>query len=520
MKILHTVRAHAHKHVTTHVTTHPIQTGVFILALCGAVYAGFTFSQPRFSETAQPVLRAYTRPLVVEGSVVASSPVDLSFVRDGMIDAYVVSEGATVTPGDMLVTLQSSDVAQSVYRAQTNFNHLSSELSRIQELTSGARSALDEQALLTARNSLSLSQQARSRSAQEHVRELTSLAKTTFAPFFTLSSDGYRFVSTVCNQRLSAEISADRTRLEGSLYEAGKISSTITALSQEHVVLDVWNTTGGLIDQTKNVLISLEVYAKSICDGDAETRTALLAAIARAHTQIKAIEQERVEKEEDIRLRSRVVENIEQDIAGKQASASPDTQETLLERMFTTQEDIRTGLQALAAYRLIAPLYGTVSKHYKQTGDMVSTGESVIRIVPAVEHEVIATATSLDVQRIALGDIANITLASVGQRYVFTGTVADIQEDDNRARIRISFTHKDERIVRGDAAAVEIIHVDDTKRMFVPLRFVRLIGGGQGEVVKQVGRQTVVMKVPVGEITHDGMIEILSSLSVHDTIVK
>jgi len=133
---------------------------------------------------------------------------------------------------------------------------------------------------------------------------------------------------------------------------------------------------------------------------------------------------------------------------------------------------------------LKSPIAGTIIKVHTKIGEIVSPGQTVVRMLSANNLEVTMQAPEAEITKISLGDASDIMLDAYGDERTFPGSVTFINPAETLIEgvvyydVTIAFAKYSEGIKPGMSADV-VIHTDErVHTLAIPLRAIKEKNGG------------------------------------------
>jgi HlyD family secretion protein len=172
--------------------------------------------------------------------------------------------------------------------------------------------------------------------------------------------------------------------------------------------------------------------------------------------------------------------------------------------------------------RILAPTAGTVLSVAGSVGDAAGTG-TFISLGNLNELQVDALVTESDVNKLKLGQRAQITLATRGSEH-YAGTVTRIAPTATvdgqlvRYAVTLSFDDPPSGLMLGQTASVSVTTADAKDGIYVPAAAVRSRADGTSTVTVRSGGRDTSRAVRTG-VRGDQYVEVTSGLSESDQVV-
>ena len=219
------------------------------------------------------------------------------------------------------------------------------------------------------------------------------------------------------------------------------------------------------------------------------------------------------------------LKQAENELALKEAGSTIETlttQQSRINAAYAAKELIQAQLNTAT---LRSPINGIVTKQELKEGVFVQAGLHVVSIVSKDSYEVEIFVPEVDIAKISVGDIVEITLDAYNDNDIFPAQVDSINPAETviegvaTYKVMINFVDsKDTRIKPGMTADV-VIFTDERKDVLaVPTRAI-ITEDNQKFVRVPDGDEIKNIPVEVGMKSSDGHIEILSGLEEGETVI-
>ncbi len=524
----------------------------------------------------------------VTGQVVAATDVDLAFEKTGKVIALKVNSGDEVKEGQVLATQSNADLAaqlqQAVASAQSSQalvgqyeSALNAQLAKLDEVKQGARPeqiTIAQTKVTNAQNAL--------KESEDNLVSVQAKAESDLAQDYEdiadVLHDAFTDADDAVNRLLDPHFSNDNTTNPeltfltanlsiGSIAESQRVSANralndfkaviaalpadnngrLLALSQAQthlaVIRDFFTTMTSVMVEARGLdSATLDTYRTNVATGRGNVNTALTSLT----TQLQAIDTQKAtnsnsistaeislttaqnalttaEKDLALTLAGSTPQEISaQEAAVAQAEANLKSQKALLASAWANVANTRAQIGKTV---IKSPIDGIITKESITVGEIATANEPVISVIANAEFEIEAFVPEVDIAKIAVEDIAMVTLDAYGSDVEFMANViaTDLSETEIEGlatyRVRLQFTEKDERIRSGMTANVE---VDTDKRedvLAVPQRAV--VRDGSTKYVRTLKDNGDIeqKEVQTGLRGSDGLIEILSGLAEGDKVI-
>jgi len=451
---------------SAHVLTNPLVVwagvAVAVIAIGSGIYYVAGSHSPvvgDFSSTATSTTITGT------GTVEPSQNPDLAFESAGRVTHVYVAVGDTVTAGQTLATLDASTL--SAQRAQAVAG-LNAQQATLEQMQAGARQ-VDVQAKQTALAQAQLSVSnlyatvfdtlsdayGKTYSAlQNNTNSLFNNPNSTNATLAFTTSDSTSAINSV-NARLQSNVELTNWNNELGVLsssDTGALDAAITAdLAHLAQVRSYANTltlalsnavqTSSFSSATISADITLAGAMRDIVTGRISALQALQQQIAAAKLAVQSAQ-----------------DSLNQTLAGS-TKEQLDAQEAQVE---AAQANVAAIDAQIAKTVIVAPFAGSVSSVQVKTGDIVSSDESALSLIPKSALQVSAYFSEVDAASITVGVPANVTLDAYGNGRVFPATVISVDKSPTQQngvpayKVVLQFAESDPAIAPGMTANVSI----------------------------------------------------------------
>ena len=172
-----------------------------------------------------------------------------------------------------------------------------------------------------------------------------------------------------------------------------------------------------------------------------------------------------------------------------------------------------------------APTDGTVTKKNYEAGEQASSAKAVFSFLGVNNFEIEVDISEADINKIAVGNAAEITLDAFGEDVKFSGQVDFIEpaetviQDVIYYKVKINFDGQDKNIKSGMTANANITTARKDNILIMPSRAI-IEKNGSGKFVRLLVNQAVSeTPVTVGLRGDNGLVEVLSGVKEGDEVV-
>jgi RND family efflux transporter MFP subunit len=178
---------------------------------------------------------------------------------------------------------------------------------------------------------------------------------------------------------------------------------------------------------------------------------------------------------------------------------------------------------SLRQAEIIAPFSGTVGSVSVKAGDVVSANAPAIALLPEGNFQVEVYVSEIEMTKLSVGDIADVTLDAYGSSRVFPAAVSSIDRAPSQApsgsqgyKVTLVFNNADPAITVGMHANA-LMHGGSKSGVLIIPRAALVTDGTTTYVLKKSGNGSVKTSVTLGLIS-DTSVEIVSGLSAGDQV--
>jgi HlyD family secretion protein len=498
----------------------------FLFVVVSAIVFYALFSRPQVDQETYTVtsgpIKQYVR---VSGQVEASNDANLSFQTSGAVSFVGVKTGDKVDQGKVLMTLEAGDAQSSLLQAQAN---LSSTQAVLAQLRQGARKeelAYKEQLVENAKNSLAEAYNTLPDAIQNVDSSTADVVKNKFSALFITNNSKYLLSFSSCDQRLQSDIEEKRTALETTLADFQKKSSVITAISSTENIDATFEQayqaallTNDLVNSVSNLLLlscslsntSLNAHRATL-SGVKATMTALFSDITVKRSLLLSSKNALNQSKRDLELTKAGTDPYKiqaQRAAVEQAQAQVSQAKTNLNKTILT-----------------APFSGVISSVNATVGETLSVGKVAVSMLSVEGLQIEAKVPEVDIVKVKVGSIVEVTLDAYGQALKFPATITRINPTATTEgsvpiyKVIVTFTGTDERIKEGMTTNVNIVTEDKPNVVLLPSQYVRTITSTKGQVTVIKEGQSIPKTITIGIRGSDGLLEIKDGLFEGEEIV-
>lgn len=494
---------------------------VLFFVFRGSGAPALSFTEAKRGEVAQEV--------DVTGQIKSADSVDLAFERGGKIKSVSAVEGKDVMAGQILISLDNSDLFAQLNEAEAGADAQEAKLeelkkgTRVEDLLiakanfENAKKSLDN----SRQNALDKISDAFAK-ADDAVRNKVDSAFT--APRGTRPVFNFSFSNSAADLQVKEDVEFGRRDAEKILV---LWKSEIDAFS------GVENLEINLSEAEKNlnaVKSFLDKVSLAISVGTPGTsvpaayntdvfsaRTNVAAAISNlsiARGQLNSDESSLIVYQNQLAL--------------KEAGATAETiaaQQAAVRQARARADSIRAQIEKNI---IRSPIDGRVAKVNANVGEIAAAGVPLVSIISGKQFEIEANITEADIARVKIGDQAQVTFDAYGPELSYQAKVIKIDlgatnlEGVTAYKTTLQFLSEDEKILEGLTANINIETGKKENVLYVPTRnivsrdgrkFVKIVRDEKKGITEEI-------EVETGLRGSDGRTEIISGLQEGDKIIS
>lgn len=535
----------------------------------GGVYYYQRSSTTGVVYTTQPVVRTNLKQTVsATGKVKPAEEINLNFETSGRISQINVKTGSEVKAGDILATLQTSELASKVTKAQATLNQYQASLAKAiagataeeievsKRTVAKAQTDLDNAKINLADAKLTYNQDIAN--AQEDV--ISDCEKATTKAEISLNTangiivnDDYKYYLSVRNQSYlqsakadyplvveQVNVAKDANTESKILYDEVKVNQAITEtlaaldkvasyLSEVSNVLTYTNT-GATLSQTTLDSLKTSVNTERTTT-DTSRSTILTSKQALADAQL-TYQTEVNDAQATINADQDSLAKAQADLALKLAPTRIEDINLYRAQVRQAQADLLIAEQSLAKANLLAPTNGVITEVVNKVGERVGETDTVIKMLATGPFEIEVNIPESDIAKIHVGDKTETTLDAFTDDIIFVGRVTTINpaqteiQDVIYYQVTISLTSDQPEAVRtsflqikpGMTANITIAAAAKENVLVIPQRAVKEKDGKKFVQILDLG-QPKEIEVTLGLRGDEGLIEVLSGLEAGQEVI-
>ncbi len=492
-----------------------IISAVFVAIVIILVIILFGKNASKNGETFTTVAVAnVVRSVEIAGKIQSISEADLAFETTGKLTQLNFDIGGEVLAGEVIATLDSSDISADLREAQADASVRRAELNIA---LSGSRietSSLVQQELTEAERNL-----------EDTISEQNILVKN--ANRQLLSSD-LEAVSDDPSEDMVAPI----------------ISGSYTGLEEGEYVLDVYSSStpsgfsfrfSGLESGTQSVTTTLpsslgslglfvvfdedEYYGQSTWIVTVPNERSSQYVTNLNTYNLAEVQRDIAIGEATLALQKAQTETV------KDTSSSDEDSAIARARLDQAEARVASIRAQFEKTNIIAPFDGVIADVDVQLGEIVTSQSRVVRLIRGSTFEVIANLPEVDVVEVFEGDTALVTVDAYGDSVIWSAFVSRIDPAESLIdgvsyyEILLTFINPDDRIKSGMTAQIEIQTEIVENSLTLPRRYILQDGDRKFVLRKIDNKNKEEVQIQTGIEGSDGIVQILSGLIEGDTVM-
>lgn len=513
----------------------------------GASVAWAGGTDPSSYRTATASTGAIEEQLDLIGTIESASRRDASFRVGGEVATVHVALGDTVEAGDVLATLDTAELEEAVEAAEERVASAEEALeSDLEAQSSAAEEEDDEDTSSDTSTSAGFAPSGAGESSADPaveaaVRDVQNAQEQLLALIEASSESLIAAEATVtdatelCQPFLDAELEGtDDSEADAEADAVSGEESELASTGEESAESDE-ESEPLTLEAVQELLVTCQEAITGVADAQAVTQAAQEAVTA-AMTELDAA----ITALQDAVAASTTASSTPSDTSSGSSTTStstapasgggsvsvPSAADIVADyaAIEAAEANVLIAEQALAAAELTAPIDGTVALVAFEVGDTVDANSStaVITIIGDDGYLIEATVTLAEVQKVAVGQVADVTISSSGEHYPATvSSVGFVNVATDSATpsysITISIDAGDELLLNGAAAQVAVSVATADGVVVIPISALHRSDAGDTVAVLD-GGELVTVPVEVGAVGTE-LVEIISGIAVGDEVV-
>lgn len=435
----------------------------------------------------------FVRTVSLSGKVVATQSVDLSFETGGTVAVVAKKAGDEVSAGQVIASLNASDVVADRDKAVADLEAARAELLKLKDSgSSGMQTDIEKRKLV---NSII---DAYTKSDDAVHNKVDQYFRGGYLDYPTILYKFYSYAEKEADINYS-RVEAERTLKKFSQLVSGltvETFTTTTLADAKQYLADIKKFLDNLAPAVNTFYVGVNELTQTSAD---KYKSDLATARFNINESIEAITS----------YESDVVGSVS-DIAVREAKVS------------AAEATVRGYDAELGKMTIRAPFSGVISKQDAKVGQAVSA-HSVVASLISRNLEVEVFVPEISLPGIAVGDRASVVFdAYPDTRFdasvIHIDPAETIRDGVSSYKVRLSIENADDRILSGLTADVFIETEKKSDVLSIPVRSV-MTTNGKMYVYKKVGEEYVKTEVTLGPKDGKGNVEVITGVAEGDIIL-
>lgn len=466
-------------------------------------------------ESAVATIGTVTEKVSITGKISPLGKADLSFEKGGVVVKIPVKVGDRVKKGDLIASLNSADDAAALASARAQLAEISRGL-RPEEL------AVDQASLDSASTTLSNAKKDAVNAVRDGYVKAES-AVVNYADTFFNNPNSVNPTISVITQSSSAETAININRVLVSEILRKWKNDNDSAITGSVNVNDLIVKSEGYLNGIKSYLSSLSSIinglntsntglAQSTIDTYISTMNTSLSTLTQAISSVTTADT-------TLRSATSAYNQASNQYSLEKAGSSP-------ENIAAQSAKVAQAMAQLAKDSIVSPIDGVLTRADIHLGEFAVVGQNLFAVQSDGAFKIEAYVPEADIAKVAMNNLADVTLDAYGSYTVFPAVVTSIDPAETilegvpTYKVTLQFVNVDERIRSGMTANTDIFTHEVTNVLTVPTRAV-LDNDGKKSVRLLDSSGSTFNEVPVmiGLKGSDGTTEIISGIREGDKVV-
>jgi len=452
----------------------------------------------------------------VTGQVLPVNKADLSFEKSGTVSSINVVVGDTVKSGDPIASLDSATDQATLATQQAKLNDLTRSLRPVEYAADQSTVNAAQVALTNAEaDDLNAYHQAYV-SAQSAINNYSDT-------FFTNPQSVNPTINvTVQSQQNQIAINNERLEVSGSLAAWKADTATSTTLLAD---------ANGYLSTIKAFLSDLSVIVNSLNPGNSSLSQNIITADVATMNSALAGENSAAT---DVTAAQTELTNAVSSLASAQSQFALDQAGSSQDAIDAQAAQVALAKAELAQDTITSPIDGIITQVVPDVGEFVPAGQVEFSVINNGIYEIDAYVAEADIAKVAINDMASVTLDAYGTNVNFSAHVVAIDPAETilagvpTYKVTLYFNADDPRIRSGMTANTYILTHEVDNTIEIPYRAV--INNASGDVTGSTASTTVrlvnadgktytTVPLTIGLKGSDGTVQIISGLKLGDIVV-
>lgn len=460
----------------------------------------------------------------VTGQVLPVDKADLSFEKSGTVSVINVAVGDNVKVGDPIASLDSA----------TDHATLATQQAKLDDMTRSLRPveyAADQSKVTTAQVALTNAlADAENASRQAYVSAQSAVNNYADTFFTNPQSVNPTINVTVQSQQNQIAINNERLEVSGSLAAWKADLNTLSATSTTGATTILANA-DGYLSTIKTFMSDLSAIINNLSPGNSSLSQSIIATDISDINSAMAGENN---AENTVTTAQTELANASSSLASAQSQFALDQAGSSQDAINAQSAQVDLAKAELAQDTLTSPIDGIITQVVPDVGEFVPAGQVEFSVINNGIYKIEAYVAEADIAKVAINDMASVTLDAYGANVNFPAHVAAIDPAETvlagvpTYKVTLYFNTNDPRIRSGMTANTYILTHEVDNVVEIPYRAVinnasgNITGSTASTTVRVVnadGKTYTTVPVTLGLKGSDGTVQIMSGLSVGKKVV-
>lgn len=500
-----------------------IQAIIALIVLILIAYVGFFRNSSNTIEIAQVVSGRLIEKVEVTGKVKALNRAELSFEKSGSVNQIYFKVGDEVKEGDVIASLDSSDISAQLQGAEAS---LLAEQAKMSELRNGLRPeemSVEESKLNSAQTSHEDARvgllnafhdaYAKTNSAILNYADTLFINAQNAAPQLKVRSNQEKLILD-SRVLMGAKLVSWKSDLDSMTLSTDPIQYT----ERIHKYLELGKVLLGALSSTVSGANSSN---SGISQSEVDTLSLnLTTALSNFNSAVSSVATAEAEYRNSLSALSLAKDQFNLKKAGS-SSEELQIQEAKVSQAEANVANIKAELNKK---RLVSPMDGVIGKIDLDLGTFVNQGE-IKSIIVSDQFKIEVNVPEADIAKIGAGNKAVVTLDAYDSNTLFNAHVVSIDlaetivEGVPTYKVILQFDDKDARIRSGMTANIDILTQDKDNAILIPYRSIIDKNGEKFVTLLNNDGSKTEVKIEIGARGSDGRVEVINGLSVGSKVV-
>lgn len=490
---------------------HKITITVAALACVAVIVLGvyyFVTPPARHFSTTTATITDIHQLITESGKVDSDDHVSLSFKKAGTVSSVRVKVGDVVTKGQILASLDASDLYASLQGAQADVLAAQANQASVQKGATSETRAVSNQSVATAGLALATANQAayiKVRDALLNKTDAFFQNATGQNPQFQLPTESYNMFISINSSRVDMTGRLDRwnSLLNSSPSSSAATAEAVNDLAAATAFINTISSEVNRLTTTNSSLTQAQIAAD-------------VTAVTSAATEVNTATT-------DFNTANQGYKSAVDQAAVVQASSTPENLQAAQAQIAKAQANVASIQSQIADTTLVAPFDGVIGSVSPKVGEAFSASVPAIDVLSAGNYKIDIMIPENEIGGVRVGSPAIVTFDAYGTGLEATATVATVDLSETitdgvgayKATVYLNST--DPSIRTGMTGNVSIMGLSATGVLAVPSSAVISENGANSVLYQAADGSFVTRQVQVG-LSGGGWTQIVSGLSQGDTV--